>query len=76
MWLGWRSAVQYFFFGPSRDAQIADGTYNIYKNKAFLATLRYCNIHPGDETALMIMRCSAQPAMLSETAITISGTML
>ncbi len=55
MWLGWRSAVQYFFFGPSRDAQIADELYNIYKNKAFLATLRYCNIHPGDETALMIL---------------------
>jgi hypothetical protein len=49
------SAVQYFFFGPSRDAQIADELYNIYKNKAFLATLRYCNIHPGDETALMIL---------------------
>lgn len=55
MWLGWRSAEQYFFFGPSRDAQIADELYNICRRNAFAATLRYCDNHPKDRTAMMIL---------------------
>lgn len=55
MWLGWRSAEQYFFLGPSRDAHIADELYNICRREAFAATLRYCSAHPKDRTALMIL---------------------
>ncbi len=55
MWLGWRSAEQYFFIGAARDAQIADEYFNIFRRSAFLATLRYCDSHPADNTARMIL---------------------
>ena len=55
MWLGWRSAMQYFFYGTSRDVQIADEYYNQYRKLAFLSTLRHCNANPTDQTALMIL---------------------
>lgn len=55
MWLGWRSAEQYFFIGAARDAQIADEYYNIFRRRAFLTTLRYCDSHPKDNTAHMIL---------------------
>lgn len=55
LWLGWRSAVQYFMFGPSRDAQIADELYNLSRKSAFIATLKYSQYHPKDQTATLIM---------------------
>lgn len=51
MWLGWRSSVQYIFYGLTRDSQIADQLYNSTKNCAFASALKYCDANPHDPCA-------------------------
>lgn len=55
MWLGWRSAMQYFYFGPSRDARIADSYFNIQRRNVFLAACNYLKSHPGSFSALLTL---------------------
>lgn len=55
MWLGWRSAEQYFFFGTPRDARMAEELYNMVRRDAFLSALRYADTHPSDKTAAVIL---------------------
>ena len=55
MWLGWRSAEQYFFFGTPRDARMAEELYNMVRRDAFVSALRYAETHPSDKTAAAIL---------------------
>lgn len=55
MWLGWRSSVQYIFYGLSRDSRIADQLYNETKNRAYAASLVYCDANPKDYNARLII---------------------
>lgn len=55
MWLGWRSAMQYFYLGPSRDSRIGDTYFNIQRKNSFLAACDYLKNHPNDFSALLTM---------------------
>lgn len=48
LWLGWRSSMQYIFYGLSRDSQIADQLYNEVKNSAYASALKYSDANPDD----------------------------
>lgn len=73
MWLGWRSAMQYFYFGPSRDAQIADSYFNIQRKNTFMATINYLQSHPDDFSALLTLEWLCSTGNIIRNGSNISG---
>ncbi len=74
LWLGWRSAMQYFYFGQSRDSRIADEYYNIQRKNAFLSTLDHLWDKPDDFCARLILEWLCSTGNIVRNGSNVYGT--